>query len=143
MSLFAKILDLAGGKVISRILDKVAPGKLSPKEVALLEAEYDSLIERNKGIIMTAEASNESFFTSGARPCLLWICHFIIVWNYCIPAVCSTFGYPLSHQAINLPEGLWELFKWGYLGYVGGRSYEKIKNVSGKGKSFGGLYDSK
>lgn len=82
--------------------------------------------------IPLAEAQSQSFFTSGARPGLMWTMYALILWG--IPfsiiaairpelatAMASGFGAWLKA----VPDQLWEVFGWCFSAYTLGRTADK------------------
>jgi hypothetical protein len=56
---------------------------------------------------------------------------FAVLWAF-QPAVADRMATGLNHWLMALPDGLWQLFGLGYLGYTGGRTFEKWKGVAAK-----------
>jgi len=66
-----------------------------------------------------AEASSGDKYTSRARPSFMYMCIFILGWNY--------IAVPLfGRLPLDLPEALFWLFGSCVLGYTGARSWEKL-----------------
>lgn len=137
MSLLSTILGGGVGKLVKEV---VGTFKLSPEakleferelaqrehELALKDRELDAkLLEAQAREIeaasanIRAEAANGDKYTSRARPTFLYVCNFILAWNYVIAPL---FG----RQPLDFPEPLFWLFGSVMLGYVGARTWEKL-----------------
>ncbi len=72
-----------------------------------------------------------------ARPSFLYVCYVMIlasipmgvVWSFA-PATAAGIATGLQRWLAAIPDPMWQLFTVGYLGYTGGRSWEKIKGAS-------------
>jgi hypothetical protein len=72
-----------------------------------------------------ADASSGDKYTSRARPTFMYVCEFILAWNY--------IAVPLfKQQPVNLPEPLFWLFGSAILGYTGARTWEKVNSFGDK-----------
>ena len=67
-----------------------------------------------------AETMSGDKFTSRARPLFLYICNFILLWNYVVVPL-------LGRTPIEFPEPMFWLFGSVMLGYVGARTWEKAQ----------------
>ena len=84
-----------------------------------------------------AEAQSADKWTSRARPSFLYVCYVMIlaavpmglVWAI-DPTHADKIATGLQRWLAAIPDAVWQLFTVGYLGYTGGRSWEKIKGVS-------------
>jgi hypothetical protein len=143
-----KIVDLLSGGAltgISRVIDSIR-GK-SPETAAQLETivanhnsefqlaelelkketikSYDSEVVQAAGII-TAESKSQSWIARNARPLLLltfgFTISFVAIFNCIANSVHAQF-VPLV-----LPDWLYKLTAIGYTGYVGARTWEKLKD---------------
>ncbi|MFH5833724.1 holin family protein [Halalkalibaculum sp. DA384] len=120
------------------IIDKLFPDKAEAREakVKLMELEQQGQLKELE-IQMSAilaEARSTDPWTSRARPSFLYVFYVLLLFS--IPMGVLTAVNPELGQAINegiktylgaLPNELWWLFGTGYLGYVGGRSFDKKK----------------
>lgn len=83
------------------------------------------------------EAKSADRWTSRARPSFLYVCYVMILaaipmgvlWAF-DPAHADKIATGLQHWLAAIPDPVWQLFTFGYLGYTGGRSWEKIKGAS-------------
>lgn len=137
MSIIGSILGgglLEGASKIIGVL-KLSPEKRAEFEAAALasqaelrkleldlEAKAQDVLAREfeaAGANIRAETTSSDRFTSRARPSFLYIVNFIFLWNYVVA--------PLTGRVpLDLPEPLFWLFGSVLLGYIGGRSWEKV-----------------
>ncbi len=83
------------------------------------------------------EAKSPDKWTSRARPSFLYVCYVMILaaipmgvlWAFA-PAAADAIATGLQKWLAAIPDAVWQLFTFGYLGYTGGRSWEKIKGAS-------------
>ncbi len=153
------ILGLINGPVFS-IIDKLIPDpdlKLKLKteiEKAAQDAQSD-IVNAQRDVLL-AEYEVESWLTRSWRPCLMFLAMFVLlIYGIILPLVNLFFNEPIGFIPLweEVPDGVWELLKWGVAGYVGGRSMEKIARVAKdawggtsrprkkKRRNFGRLYD--
>lgn len=116
---------LSAVPILDKIIDRVVPNKLGSEEKARLVHEIDVEMLRQRGSILAAEASSEDKWTSRARPSFLYVIYAVIIFNYIILPLAAVAG--LTLPVLEIPETLWQMFGIGYLGYVGGRTWEKTK----------------
>ena len=93
----------------------------------LADLEAQSKLDDIAGENIRAEAQSQSWIARNARPWFLFMGTNLICVNYVIPLL-SQF-LPHAIQPMNLPDWFYRCFTAGFLGYVGGRTYEKIKNA--------------
>ena len=135
----------AGGvvKAIGDVIDKfvetadekrsaeMVKAKLRMQEMALQHEfelavrEHDIEVTKVAGENIRAETMSGDKFTSRARPLFLYICNFILLWNYVVVPL-------LGRTPIEFPEPMFWLFGSVMLGYVGARTWEKAQ-MFGKG----------
>jgi Holin of 3TMs, for gene-transfer release len=83
------------------------------------------------------EAKSPDRWTSRARPSFLYVCYVMILaaipmgvlWAF-DPDHADKIAIGLQHWLAAIPDPVWQLFTFGYLGYTGGRSWEKIKGAA-------------
>lgn len=130
------ILDFGG-----KVLDKIFPDPVQ-REAAKLELykahQSGELQEMQVALsAILAEAQSADPWTSRARPSFLYVVYIMILSS--IPmgilfafspetAAAITEGMRLWLNAI--PKPFIDLFQWVMLGYIGGRSYEKVKGAT-------------
>lgn len=131
--------------VMSKVIDKIWPDPTeAAKAKAILhgsEAQAElQQVQANLSAIMM-EAASQDPWTSRARPSFLYVIYVFIL--AAIPfgilfafmpdvAVRVTDGVKAWLGAI--PNEMWWLFGAGYLGYTGGRSFDKWKASQAQGK---------
>jgi len=138
---------LSGGmfSFLGKAIDKIFPDPeaKAKAKAALMAAEANgNLATLNAEMqVMLAEAKSNDKWTSRARPSFLYVIYLMIV-----AAVPMGVIYAVNPQlAVNIttgvkawltaiPKELWTLFGMGYLGYVGGRSFDKKKTIEALGK---------
>jgi hypothetical protein len=52
-----------------------------------------------------------------------------VLWAFA-PVAAEGIATGLQKWLAAIPDAMWQLFSIGYLGYTGGRSWEKVKGVS-------------
>lgn len=132
MDVIGKIADAMGGSILGGIKDLVRTFKLPPEEQLKFEAaslEHESkltaAIAQATSEAIKAEAASGDIYVRRARPTFLYIVYVILVFNYLVvPLIQMTQG--IAMHPIEFPEPLYWLFGSGYLGYVGGRTWEKM-----------------
>lgn len=140
------LLDsIFGGGIGKLFKDVVGSFKLSPEakleldrelashefELAKLDREYETkLLDAQSREIeaasanIRAEAANGDHYTSRARPTFLYVCNVILAWNYIVSPL-------IGRPPLEFPEPLFWLFGSVMLGYIGGRSWEKVSGMRG------------
>lgn len=115
------------------------PSDKSKAEALVITAAADAAINQLKAAqaVMLAEAQSADPWTSRARPSFLYVIYFLIMMSVPMalvyafaPSVANSLmdGF---HKWLNaIPEPYLQLFGVGYLGYTGGRSWEKAKGVT-------------
>ena len=123
------------------IITKVFPDPQdAAKAKALLEAaDTQAALQKTASQLQAimAEAQSPDRWTSRARPSFLYVCYVMILasipmgvlWSFA-PATAAAIAIGLQKWLAAIPDPVWQLFSLGYLGYTGGRSWEKIKGVS-------------
>lgn len=89
-------------------------------EFELAVREHDIEVTKVAGENIRAETMSGDKFTSRARPLFLYICNFILLWNYVVVPL-------LGRTPIEFPEPMFWLFGSVMLGYVGARTWEKAQ----------------
>jgi hypothetical protein len=138
--LITPLLDL-GKSIIERLFpDKEKQAEQRAQaELALLQLQQDGALKeaaQQMSAIM-AEAQSADPWTSRARPSFLYVVYIMLLAGipmgivYAVSPVTAadiTKGFGEWLKAI--PEAILDLFKWVMLGYIGGRSYEKVKGAA-------------
>jgi len=121
-----------------KIIDKVIPDKEAREKakLELLKEDNRQLLDEVKTDIsaIIAEANSSDKWTSRARPSFLYLMYFCIIICFVGGIIGIWFPAQIQEAAKNLnsllnaiPESLWWLFGAGYLGYTGGRTFDKWK----------------
>ncbi len=123
------------------LLDKIIPDPKVREEAKLnlLKAENQQTLEEIKIQLaaILAEAQSPDPWTSRARPAFLYVVYIMLlaaipmgIVHALAPATAAdiTAGFQAWLKAI--PESLTQLFGVVMLGYIGGRSWEKVRGAS-------------
>ena len=127
--------------VVDGVLDKVIPDAAERErlkfEIRKMQMEGDlKEIEIRMSAILEESKSNDPW-TSRARPSFMYVIYLLILMA--VPmGVLSAFNQELAFSIADgfnnwllaIPSDLMALFGVGYLGYTGGRTYEKVKGVA-------------
>ena len=108
-------------------------------KLAMLEAQQAGKFKDTEQQLsaILAEANSTDPWTSRARPTFLYVIYIMIL--SAIPMGFLGFFHPDMATAVAegmdqwlkaIPDSMWQLFGVGYLGYTGGRSWEKGKGVT-------------
>lgn len=130
----------------SKILDKVLPDKdaAAKAKIALLEISQKGELqamaqefELAKGQLEVnkVEAASSSFWVSGARPAVLWVCVLAYAFNYLLMPLANWGVKFLDVNAptiVALDTGELTTLLFGLLGLSSLRTYEKVKNIASK-----------
>ncbi len=139
-------MDLLGiGKTITGAIDVVADkffvdakDKEAFKLKAIELAQQGKFKEQEIQLsAILAEAKSADPWTSRARPSFLWCFYIILLYMVIIIPTVGVFYpegmvqlYDNMKSGLNaIPDGLWNTFTVGYLGYTGARQWGKIKGV--------------
>jgi hypothetical protein len=129
------MLDLIVGG-ISKVIDKIFPDKdkANQAKIELLRLEQEGQLKfletQLSGII--AEAKSNDKWTSRARPSFLYVFYIMLIASFPM-GILYAINPHIAHEIIigmtdyfkAIPKIVYELFGVGYLGYVGGRSFDK------------------
>lgn len=139
------IQDIIGGTLIDSVSKIISQFKLSPEDKANLqlqlqqnsdafaaaENDYDAKLNDIAGQnIRTEEASGDKY-TARARPSVIWVGLFAIVWNYCGPMQLINHFMHAGAAPIDLPASFWEAWTAISLGYVFNRTADKLMSLPG------------
>lgn len=126
-----------GGKLIDKLFPN--PEEKAKAQIELLRMQQAGELEemRTQLSAIIAEAQSADPWTSRARPSFLYVVYILLLWS--IPmgvltvfspesAAKFTTGFGAWMQAI--PEPVLTLFGSVMLGYVAGRSWEKVKGAA-------------
>ena len=130
------ILDV-GGKIIDKIFPD--PAQRDAAKIELFKAQQAGQLEEVRISLsaIMAEAQSADPWTSRARPSFLYVVYFLLLTSIpmgvvyaCSPATAQEITIGFKAWLTAIPEEIIELFKWVMLGYIGGRSFEKVKGAA-------------
>ena len=114
---------------IGRTIEKAVPDKDLARrlthDIEVLVMGLQQAVIQAKQAIIVAEAQGQSWIQRNWRPITMLVFVFIIANNYIFVPYAVAFG--LAVPMLEIPPGMWGLLTVGIGGYIGGRSYEKIK----------------
>lgn len=130
------ILDI-GGKVLDKVFPD--PAQAANAKLELYKLQQTGQLEEMKTTLsaIIAEANSTDPWTSRARPSFLYVVYVLILFS--LPMGLVSAWSPDTATAIAsgmkawlgaIPDTIIELFKWVMLGYIGGRSFEKVKGAA-------------
>jgi len=139
------ITDLIPGKALLQagmsIIDK-----LIPDPEAKAKAKLDLMKMQQEGQFkeaeiqmsaILAEANSADKWTSRARPSFLYVVYILMLAGIPMgilfaisPETAANVTEGFGEWLKAIPSEITDLFKWVMLGYIGGRSYEKVKGVA-------------
>jgi hypothetical protein len=126
-----------GGKLIDKLIPD--PEAKAKAHLDLAKLAQDGQLEEMKTQMsaIIAEAQSSDPWTSRARPSFLYVVYILLLWS--IPMGLLTVFKPEAAQLFTegfkgwmnaIPEPILTLFGTVMLGYVVGRSWEKVKGVA-------------
>lgn len=140
----------AATKLIDDGINKIwpDPSQKASAEAITIKATADAAIStlQTQMSVMLAEASSSDKWTSRARPSFLYVIYLMIlasipmgvVWAF-TPTTADAIVTGMQRWLAAIPQPLWDLFGYGYLGYVVARSGDKAGSlmhfVTGKKKA--------
>lgn len=126
------VLDL-GGKVIDRLWPD--PSQAAAAKLELLKLQQSGELAQIAGQleINKQEAASSSVFVAGARPFIMWVCGFALLYASILEPIARfaasvVWGYKGAFPAIDTAITLQLLF--GLLGLGAYRTFEKVKGVA-------------
>lgn len=137
--------DLTGlGSVFdfgSKVIDKIFPdaGERERAKIELIKAQSEGQLKELEIQLsaILAEANSADPWTSRARPSFLYVVYIMILASFPIGILFAvspenaknvTDGVKMWLEAI--PSDIIDLFQYVMLGYIGGRSFEKLKGAA-------------
>tara|TARA_R110000824_G_scaffold192592_1_gene374826 strand:- start:335 stop:763 length:429 start_codon:yes stop_codon:yes gene_type:complete len=136
MALAGPLMQLAGPIIDSLFPDPAARADAKAKIMAAeLAGETAQMETALSAIVMEAKSADP--WTSRARPSFLYVMYMVIVLCFVggiigiwWPDHVATAASNITNLLAAIPDALWTLFGAGYLGYAGGRTFEKVKGVA-------------
>lgn len=135
LALALPILEL-GGKLIDKLIPDPAAKAKAQFDLLQLQQQGEFKDEENRFSAIIAEAKSEDKWTSRARPSFLYVVYILLLASLPMgllsavspdTAIAIATGMRAWLEAI--PSSIIELFQWVMLGYIGGRSFEKVKGT--------------
>jgi hypothetical protein len=133
---FSAVFDVIG-KVIDRVIPDPAQKAAAQLEVMKLAQNGELEAMKTQLSAVVAEAQSTDPWTSRARPSFMYVIYimllmgipmgFLYIFN---PAAALGVASGFKAWLTAIPDSLYGLFGVGYLGYTGGRTWEKIKGAS-------------
>lgn len=134
------IADILGGGTLSAVSSIIKDFKGDPNAKTQLQelvqqndaafklADLNAQVKLNDiaGENIRADAQATSWLAKNARPWFLFMGSNLIFFNYIIPLFSGFLAHPVP--PITLPDWFYKTFTAGFLGYVAGRTYEKVTN---------------
>lgn len=92
-------------------------------------ADLEAQVKLNDiaGENIRADAQSSGWIAKNARPWFLFMGSNLIFFNYVIPLFSGFMAHPVP--PITLPDWFYKTFTAGFLGYVAGRTTEKLNNA--------------
>jgi hypothetical protein len=132
---------VAASSLVTAAINKVWPDPTdkAKAEAITIQAASDAALATMKQSmsVMLAEASSSDKWTSRARPSMMYVMYVMILASIPMGVI---FAFAPEHaQGIiagvqkwlaAIPDTLWQMFGFCFLGYTGGRTFEKIKGVA-------------
>jgi hypothetical protein len=125
----------------SKLIDKLftSPEEKAKAQLELVKMQQDGELKdmqvRLSAIL--AEAQSSDPWTSRARPSFLYVCYLLILFGIPMGIVSAVSPQTGTNIAAGfggwlkaIPPDIVDLMGWVMLGYIGGRSFEKIKGAA-------------
>ena len=130
----------AGSKLIDDAINKIWPDPQdrAKAEVMMLQAQSDAALNllKTQMSVMLAEAQSTDKFTSRARPGFLYVVYLLMLCSipmgilYSLnPAIAGNVTTGFKDWLAAIPPDIISMFQFVMLGYIGGRSFEKVKGI--------------
>ena len=125
----------------SKLIDKLFPDptKKAEAQLELLKLQQQGELQelQTQLSVILAEAQSSDKWTSRARPSFLYVCYFLILLGVPIglvavisPATSLAIAEGFKAWLLAIPSDIISLMKFVMLGYIGGRTIEKVKGVA-------------
>ena len=129
MNALSSLLPSIGRTLEKAVTDKDLRQTLMHDIKSTVLSMQASLVSSQEKIIV-AEAQGGSWIQRSWRPITMLTFVFIIANNYILVPYAVAFG--ASVPMLDIPPGMWSLLTVGIGGYIGGRTYEKVKKLEVK-----------
>lgn len=135
------ITDILGGGTLGAVSSIIKDFKGDPEDKVKLQtlvetnaasfklADLDAEVKLNDiaGQNIRAEEQSSSWLAKNARPFFIFAGTCLIFFNYSIPTLMAVFQHPITPVA--LPDLFYKIYCGAFLGYVAGRTAEKVTNT--------------
>jgi len=130
------VLDI-GGKIIDKVFPD--PTQRDAAKLALIKEEREGRLDEVKTqmSVMLAEAQSSDPYTSRARPSFLYVVYILMlsalpmgILHAVSPEMASNVSTGAQFWFAAIPESIIDMFTIVMMGYIGGRSFEKVKGVA-------------
>lgn len=135
LALALPILEL-GGKLIDKLIPDPAAKAKAQFDLLQLQQQGEFKDEENRFSAIIAEAKSEDKWTSRARPSFLYVVYVLLLASLPMgllsaisPDTATAIATGMRAWLEAIPSSIIELFQWVMLGYIGGRSFEKVKGT--------------
>lgn len=125
----------------SKIIDKLFPdpAEKAKAQLQLIQMQQAGELESVKTALsaIISESQSADPWTSRARPSFLYVVYILLLFSLPM-GVISAFSADIATSIASgmkewlaaIPGDIIELFKWVMLGYIGGRSIEKVRGAT-------------
>lgn len=125
----------------NKIIDKMFPDpeQKSKAQLELLRMQQSGELEEMKASLsaILTDAQSADPWTSRARPSFLYVVYILLLWSIPMgvltifrPDAAAAFTLGFKNWMAAIPEPVLTLFGVVMLGYVGGRSWEKVRGAA-------------
>jgi hypothetical protein len=128
-------------KLIDDAINKIwpDPNDAAQAQATIIRATSEAALAslQQQMSVMLAEANSTDKWTSRARPSMMYVMYVMILASIPMGVL---FAFDANHADLiakglqkwlaAIPDSLWQLFTFCFLGYSGSRTMEKIKGVS-------------
>lgn len=147
-----QLAGLLAGTLLPKVMDVVRAVQERRMSEVQARAEVETLmirtgqeIARAGADVIQSELATQSWLTRNWRPSLMFLgMGLIVLFGVALPVVNLFTAAPLNFRPLwhEIPDGIWELLKWGIGGYVGGRTVEKVATQLARRPASGGTFPS-
>ncbi len=130
------LLDV-GGKLIDKLFPDPEQRDRARLELIKLERQGDLETMKTQLSAIVAEAQSADPWTSRARPSFLYVVYVLLLWSIPMgvltvfrPEAAASFTAGFRGWLAAIPEEIISLFGVVMLGYIGGRSWEKVRGAA-------------
>lgn len=117
--------------IVERLIPDPAEQQQLVNQLEMAAQEAETKFAQAQSEVVKAEAQGNALQRNW-RPVLMYLLMGVIVWHMiAVPILATAFGVPALQMVglALLPEGVWTLLTVGMGGYIGARTWEKVKGV--------------